>query len=379
MATVELLTQIEQGNIHKRIPVDSYDVQVKPIYEEQLKSVSVAPSVEFDPEVHLVFKKEYVNETPKMTMEELGLTSPTQISEVGVTNPFPLFSKEAVEIMRSEVLREEVFKNCARVSMSSTSGLDAVIRGYAKDSCPFTYAAWKHPKTIEAVSLMAGVELELIMDYEIAQINVGMKSAEQAKNERADLARRNSLNDSYNDDIPAIVGWHNDSYPFVCVLMLSDTTYMIGGETLLKTGTGKIIPTPGPSMGKAVVLQGRKILHLAPVPLGSTERITAVSSYRAKNSLLPDTSVLKTVKPETNYGSIYNDFYPEWLNCRMKVIMDRAANIKEKFNTAAEKGEKFDKEEAFKLLKDLDAYVKHSWTEMEVSDKEYAAHFIKKN
>ncbi|GMF90746.1 unnamed protein product [[Candida] boidinii] len=105
------------------------------------------------------------------------------------------------------------------------------------------------------------------MDYEIAQINVGMKSAEQARNERADMARRKSLNDSYNDDIPAIIGWHNDSYPFVCVLMLSDTTYMIGGETLLKTGSGKIIPTPGPSMELLLLVLTVLKIHSYQIPL----------------------------------------------------------------------------------------------------------------
>lgn len=29
-----------------------------------------------------------------------------------------------------------------------------------------------------------------------------------------------------------------DSYPWVCVAMLSDTTGMVGGETVIETGTG---------------------------------------------------------------------------------------------------------------------------------------------
>ena len=48
------------------------------------------------------------------------------------------------------------------------------------------------------------------------------------------------------DDDEAIVGWHRDSYPFVCVLMMSDTTGMIGGETALRTGNGEIKKVRGP-------------------------------------------------------------------------------------------------------------------------------------
>lgn len=48
------------------------------------------------------------------------------------------------------------------------------------------------------------------------------------------------------EDEEAIVGWHRDSYPFVCVLMMSDTTGMIGGETALRTGTGEIKKVRGP-------------------------------------------------------------------------------------------------------------------------------------
>jgi hypothetical protein len=32
------------------------------------------------------------------------------------------------------------------------------------------------------------------------------------------------------------VEWHQDDYAFVCVLMLSDTTHMTGGQTLLRRG-----------------------------------------------------------------------------------------------------------------------------------------------
>lgn len=53
------------------------------------------------------------------------------------------------------------------------------------------------------------------MDLEIGHINISVIDKNSSKN--------------------AVVNWHKDSYPFVCVLMLSDTTGMQGGETVLKS------------------------------------------------------------------------------------------------------------------------------------------------
>lgn len=73
------------------------------------------------------------------------------------------------------------------------------------------------------------------MDYEIGHINISVP---------ADKKRFNRL--VANEDEEAVVGWHRDSYPFVCVLMMSDTTGMIGGETALRTGDGDIKKVRGP-------------------------------------------------------------------------------------------------------------------------------------
>jgi hypothetical protein len=44
------------------------------------------------------------------------------------------------------------------------------------------------------------------------------------------------------------VGWHRDDYPYVCVLMLSDTTHMTGGQTLLRRGPDGILVRDPPEM-----------------------------------------------------------------------------------------------------------------------------------
>lgn len=119
----------------------------------------------------------------------------------------------------------------------------------------------------------------------------------------------------------AIVGWHRDSYPFVCVLMMSDTSDMVGGETALRTGTGEIRKVRGPSkvsksarlctslsnlsQGCAVVLQGRYIDHQAMAAFGGQERITSVTSFRPRSPHIRDDTVLNTVRPISNLSDLY--------------------------------------------------------------------------
>lgn len=106
-----------------------------------------------------------------------------------------------------------------------------------------------------------------------------------------ELAKFQELADNENgDSADNVVSWHNDSYPFVCVLMLSDVSEMIGGETALKCGDGRIVKARGPSVGSCVMLQGRHILHSALRAYNTGERITMVTSFRAKNPLLDDSS-----------------------------------------------------------------------------------------
>lgn len=43
-----------------------------------------------------------------------------------------------------------------------------------------------------------------------------------------------------------ILEWHKDSHPFVCVVMLSDARYMIGGETELPKEDGITLKVKAP-------------------------------------------------------------------------------------------------------------------------------------
>lgn len=99
------------------------------------------------------------------------------------------------------------------------------------------YDAWTHPKTLSIISKIAGLDLIPVIDFEIGNINVSINDEE--------VSKKNG--DNANDDIP-VTKWHNDSYPFVCVVMMSDASNMVGGETAMKTGLGEVLKVRGPQM-----------------------------------------------------------------------------------------------------------------------------------
>lgn len=121
---------------------------------------------------------------------------------------------------------------------------------------PFAYEAWHHPEVLGIISKIAGIDLVPVFDYELGHINFSVKSDKQTQQELAAIEsqKRAYQEDEgiagcpYEDDKP-VVGWHKDSYPFVCVLMLSDCTDMVGGETVLFTGDEKnVLKVRGPQM-----------------------------------------------------------------------------------------------------------------------------------
>lgn len=369
MVSPELLADIEAGNLRKSVSEAQYNETLAKTYQELYGKYGDETSYKFDPQKHLSFyssdplEQLKYHQTRRLTMAELGLTNKNQISPIGVSDPFPLFTEEATDLMKMECLRKNVFLKYARELFNSTSGLDCIVRGYAKTrgnaNTQFIHDAWKHPKTVELISTMAGVELEVIMDYEIAQVNIGVTPKEVAEQQRSSVAP--------TDDMPAIIGWHYDSYPFVCVLMVSDTTDMVGGETYLRMGNNELACVSGPQKGSAAVLQGRLIEHLANKPSGACERITMVTSYRAKKSTVHEGSVLSTVKPEINFGTRPDDFYPEWIKYRSQVIKERLEMLVE----SCFESPKFNRRATLDTLASIETYLHNTSKEMEVSTREW--------
>lgn len=322
-------------------------------------SPSPQGAMAFNPEEHLLFK-----DMPSiLSMQDIGLPNDLGVSTVAVSEPFPLFSPEAVNMMRSEVLQPEVLEN---FSFSSTIAASQ-LRGYARDHAPFTYAAWNHPDTIAIVSKVAGIDLVPWGDYEIAHINFSSKTEQQVEAELRDMQQGGNGSDEVTDmsgqDKP-IVGWHKDSYPFVCVLMMSDVSGMVGGETALRTGNGDVIKVRGPCQGNAVILQGRYITHQALRALGAKERITAVTSWRPRSPFVQDDSVLRTVRPVSNLNELYYDF----AEYRLEILGERVRHAAEEIRTRRNMGEKFDTRGHKALLEELSAFVQH--TNKEVVEEE---------
>ncbi|KAK0647053.1 hypothetical protein B0T16DRAFT_172228 [Cercophora newfieldiana] len=270
-----------------------------PNWPSPSETATIPPTKDaFDPKKHLNF-------TPPakvFTMKDIGLPEDTGVSPLAVSEPFPLFTPEAIMRMREEVLSNDVLTKC----QYSSNLAQAQLRGYADKYAPFVYDAWKHPTTLAAVSQVAGIDLTLQFDFEIGHINLSFKTEEQKQRELQAYLEGIASN-TPTDDMP-IVGWHRDSYPFVCVTMLSDCREMIGGETALRMGTGEVLKVRGPQMGHAVVLQGRYIEHQALRALGAMERITMVTSYRPRSPRVRDDTVLTTVRPISDLSELYYQF-----------------------------------------------------------------------
>jgi len=348
------------------IPEDLYEQHVVPLLKELSKfGIEDPSSVPFEPSKHIAFTDEYFYKTKKLRLQDLGITETHQnpISPVGVSDPFPLFTDEAIAIMRWEVFQKDCFLECGRVADQSTTGdVDVYVRGFAKKYAPFTYEAWNHPRTMEIMSKMSEVELEHMFDYEVAHSNISIK---QPTTKILD----SNLECDDPTQIPAIVSWHYDSPQFVCVLMMSETDQMIGGETSLLMGDGKVAKVENPKKGWANVLQGRIIRHVAPKPRGDyTERITQVSSFRPKDPMT-DRCVLTTVKPSKSSGTRYNDFYRDWMNYRLDIMQKRIEVLRNQVNETIDKGELFNQIETINFIQNnIVEYAEHTWQEFEVVD-----------
>ncbi|OQU94811.1 hypothetical protein CLAIMM_01107 [Cladophialophora immunda] len=281
--------------------------KIRPIISEHLHQASTRPRAIFDPEKHLVYR-----EDPKILMlKDIGLSENVGISPVAISEPFPLFSEEAISHMRSEIFTHEVWDNC----LYSTDFAGCQLRGHCPKYAPFMYDAWKNPKTLAIVSKIAGIDLVPAIDIEIGNINVSVQ----------DRLRNYQKQERQSDDDIPVTKWHVDSYPFVCVVMMSDASQMAGGETAIRTGSGEILKVRGPQMGSGVVLQGRHITHQALAALGGSERITMVTAFRPRDPLIPDSSVLTTIRPITNLSQLYF----QWTEYRVEVLQERLRLILE--------------------------------------------------
>ncbi|KAF4987382.1 hypothetical protein FDECE_15457 [Fusarium decemcellulare] len=236
-----------------------------------------------------------------VTMKEIGLEG-HGISPIAVSDPFPLFSQDAMRQMRAEIFTEEVLENCR----FGTDLVPDVIRGLKPKQAPFCFAAWWSPEVLKIVSDIAGIELIPVYDYEVANVNISINDQ--------------NISTVGSGDQLSSVGWHYDSYPFVCVTMASDCTGMVGGETAIQLPSGEIRKVRGPAMGTAVVMQGRYIRHQALKAFGGRERIAMVTSFRPKSPFVRDEStILNGIRPVSHDGELFTQ-YTEY---RLEILEER--------------------------------------------------------
>ncbi|KAK0258453.1 hypothetical protein LTS09_006712 [Friedmanniomyces endolithicus] len=330
----------------------------KPIIQGQATKRKLE-HVDFDPRQHLAF------EEPQsiVMMRDIGYSEDTGVSPVAVSSPFRMFTPECIQNFRDEVLSNEVLEKC-----SYRSNIAAFqVRGYAPKYAPFTYDAWHNPQTLSIVSKIAGVDLIPNMDFEIGHINISVKSEKQALDEKTavELQRKSFADDEgiagcpWEDDKP-VVGWHRDSYPFVCVTMLSDCTNMVGGESALKMANGEVMRVRGPQMGCAVVMQGRYITHQALRALGAQERITMVTSFRPRSPFLPDDSVLSTVRGISRLPDLYYEFGRYRLEMLERRIQTQIKRLREDHDS----GKKTDTKALKAFLDEQEQFVRRTNSEM---------------
>lgn len=314
MSTAATATFQEQGSsAFKKVEMD-------------LKAPAAAPA--FDPAVHMAFQPP----TEFYTLEELDLSSPLAAGPVAITAPFPLFSDEGIRALRADLFRPELLSKHS-YRENKTPGIYK-IRGYGKDA-PFVYNAWTSPELIAACSKAAGVELEVVFDYEIGHINVQLPPGADPENDilgniptaepPKQVAQVNEEDrKAAEKDEGTLTAWHNDSYPWVCVCMLSDPTGMVGGETALRKGDGSILKVRGPQIGSAVMMQGGLINHVALKAMGAGERITMVTSFRPKDPNAYDGSNLGNVKKVSDHDKLFE----QWSSYRAGVLAKRSEDFK---------------------------------------------------
>lgn len=282
--------------------------------------------VVFDAQKHLCYERP----SSTLTLDDLGLDLPQATSPTAITTPFPLLTPAGVRELRADIFRHDI------VSKYGSWKYPGVyrIRGYGP-AAPFAYAMWRSPEMLKACSDAAGVDLDIIMDYEIGQLNVQLPkhvNRDDAITENLpppDPPKAIASDDTEPEegaDLKDLVSaWHHDSYPWVCVLMLSDPVGMTGGETALRKGDGGILKMRQPGMGYAVMMQGSLVSHAALRTLGDGERITFVVSMRPRDPTAQDTSTLRTVKPISNNDELFR----QWTSYRLDVVAQRAAKLKE--------------------------------------------------
>lgn len=231
---------------------------------------------------------------------------------------------------------------------------------------PFSCDAWTSPELLACVSQVAGIDLTWCFDYEIGSVNISIEDQDKQN--------------AHNQD-PTAFAWHYDSFPIVCVTMISDCKGMTGGETAMREPSGEIKKIRGPTIvsnyprhvlvssskrhltgiqGTAIILQGRYIEHQALKALVGRERTTMITPFRPKSPMIRDESVLTTCRAISNWSDLYHG-YTEY---RLELLEERfRAKLKEDRRREQAKW-RFDVRETRKFLMEQKLYLETTIAEL---------------
>jgi len=144
----------------------------------------------------------------------------------------------------------------------------------------------------------------------------------------------------------AVDQWHVDSVDFVCIILVSDTTHMKGGEIqILQMGdaTGSFfddlklrdIPAElvesaaAPAAGHCLFVRGSKLLHsVKPVEEAPEDRHSVIMSYTSRNVFTPDLTRLDPLRFQLgdprNVADLEYARHKAWrVHGQMEYVMDR--------------------------------------------------------
>ena len=174
-------------------------------------------------------------------------------------------------------------------------------------------------------------------------------------------SRLSEIEKSQYDDIP-IDAWHKDMVPVVCVLMLSDTSTMDGGETAIKTGDGSILKARGANLGGCVLMQGGYTEHSALRARNAAERVSMVTSYCFADPDADDCcTTLKSCDPVNDDMPVLWNVFLEYKLTRMR---DRCQSAIEKLQQTKGDGMQLTKDDIEPWVKEQISFLKHSSWEL---------------
>ena len=107
--------------------------------------------------------------------------------------------------------------------------------------------------------------------------------------------------------------------------------------------------------GCAVILQGRYIEHQALRALGSTERITMVTSFRPRCPSVRDDTVLTTVRAISDLSALYLQFS----EYRLEILEERVRNQLKALREAERGGKRTNVRSLKDFLKEQETFLAH--------------------